>query len=37
MNTQVYEAPKVVFEGQLEVKAGSTVGDFGDDIFADWD
>lgn len=35
MDNETYEAPQVVFEGELEVQAGSPVGDFNDDLFSE--
>ena len=37
MNNETYEAPQVVFEGELEVQAGSPLGDFSDDLFGELD
>lgn len=34
-NTKVYEKPSIVFEGTLEVQAGSPVGDL--NIGLNWD
>ena len=37
MENEKYEAPQVVFEGELEVRAGSTSDELTDELFADWD
>lgn len=39
MDNERYEAPQVVFEGELEVRAGSGAGGLTDDfdIFDEWD
>ena len=37
MNNEQYEAPQVVFEGELEVQAGSPLGDIDGDWLSELD
>lgn len=37
MYNEKYEAPQVIFEGELEVQAGSPTGEFADELFGEWD
>ncbi len=35
MDNKPYEIPQIVYEGELEVQAGSPLGDFDDDILGE--